>query len=249
MSYLAYFPNQDVTIVVLSNASPGAPGTSPMVLWRTLADLFLWEELDQRPSFRRGKELDKEALEKYVGTYDFQLLGTLRVRVEDGKLFAQLSAQSEVPLEPQGGNTFYYSDGGAEFSFNLNDKDEVRGVTLVQAGFRIEAEQYDEPEIIELDADDLRQYVGDYDFRSAVMQIRVGKDGNLTAKLGAQPVLTIYPSARNAFFWKIVRANIEFKFDPETGEVTGLEHHQNGKTINALRMKKVSPEGLAPSGF
>jgi CubicO group peptidase (beta-lactamase class C family) len=61
------------------------------------------------------------------------------------------------------------------------------------------------------------------------------KDGKLYAKLGDQPAFRIYPYAPNAFFYRIVDAQVTFTVDAN-GNATGLVLHQNGLDIPAKRV-------------
>ena len=78
-------------------------------------------------------------------------------------------------------------------------------------------------------------YVGEYDYGSAVMVIT--RDGDqLWAQLGTQQRHEVFPAAMDEFFWKIVNARVRFQRDKE-GKVIAAEHKQSGVTINAPRQK------------
>jgi CubicO group peptidase (beta-lactamase class C family) len=59
-------------------------------------------------------------------------------------------------------------------------------------------------------------------------------NGVLYAKLGEQPRFRIYPYGPNAFFYRIVDAQLTFSVDAN-GKATGLVLHQNGREIPAKR--------------
>ena len=77
-------------------------------------------------------------------------------------------------------------------------------------------------------------YVGRYDYRSAVMTVR--RDGDkLMAQLTTQPEFQIFPSGDDKFFWKVVDAQCEFQRD-ENGKVTGVRHSQGPAKFLAPRL-------------
>ena len=65
----------------------------------------------------------------------------------------------------------------------------------------------------------------------------VALNGNqLTAKLGGQSALPIFPQSETMFFLKVVDAQIEFPKDDGSGKASQLTLHQNGRDMTAPRM-------------
>lgn len=82
----------------------------------------------------------------------------------------------------------------------------------------------------------LDEYVGEYDYQSAVLRVR--RDGShLLAKLTGQPEYEIYPVSDSEFVWHVVEAKVKFVKD-EHGRVVHAVHHQNGGTFEAPRMQE-----------
>lgn len=78
-------------------------------------------------------------------------------------------------------------------------------------------------------------YVGQYDYRSAIMTI--SRDGDkLMAELTGQPKLEIFPAAKDKFFWKVVDAQADFQRDDD-GKVTGVRHAQGIAKFLAPRIQ------------
>jgi CubicO group peptidase (beta-lactamase class C family) len=81
-------------------------------------------------------------------------------------------------------------------------------------------------------------FAGRYSYPAAVMTI-TNEGERLFAQLTGQPRLEIFPSGPDAFFAKVVDAQIVFQRN-EQREVIALEHTQGGRTFKAPRM--VAPE-------
>ena len=87
---------------------------------------------------------------------------------------------------------------------------------------------------IALPADSLDTYVGEYQLAPA-FAISIRKvNGSLVAQATGQSAFPIYPSARDAFFFRVVDAQISFVRD-SAGKVTSLILHQNGRDQPAPR--------------
>ncbi len=85
----------------------------------------------------------------------------------------------------------------------------------------------------------LQDYVGRYAYpQGMILNVTIEGD-QLFAKLGAQPKFEIFPRGDDAFFWKVVDAQVNFVRD-ETGKVVEVVHHQNGQTFKAPLMEETS---------
>jgi hypothetical protein len=88
---------------------------------------------------------------------------------------------------------------------------------------------------ITLDPKALSRFVGVYDLGPASMVITL--EGNqLSAKLGNQPNIPIFPESETMFFLKVVDAQIEFPKDDGSGKASQLILHQNGRDQTAKRL-------------
>jgi len=93
----------------------------------------------------------------------------------------------------------------------------------------------DNPAEITLSAAVLDRYVGDYQLSPSAV-ISVTRSGEqLSAQLTGQPAVEIYPSSPTSFFYKVVKATVDFDVDTQ-GSVTALMLHQNGANLNAPRI-------------
>jgi CubicO group peptidase (beta-lactamase class C family) len=85
-------------------------------------------------------------------------------------------------------------------------------------------------------------YVGRYDYRSQVQEISV-ENGRIFGRLTGQKRYEIFPSGPDAFFYKVVDAQMQFLRNPE-GVVVAVRHQQNGVSFRADRIEEtvVVPE-------
>ena len=107
------------------------------------------------------------------------------------------------------------------------------------------------PPIVEdssVDPKTFADFVGKYDYQNAVMTVTV-EDDALYAKLTDQEKTRIFPKAKDAFFWKVVDAQVEFLRNEE-GKVIAARHTQGGNSFKAAKFDdekvKLSAEQLAP---
>ena len=84
-----------------------------------------------------------------------------------------------------------------------------------------------------IDPKTFTDFVGRYDYQSAIMTVTVEEDG-LFAQITGQPKNRIFPKAKDAFFWKDVDAEVTFLRD-EKGKVNAGRHSQGGNTFKAAR--------------
>ncbi|HSI10959.1 MAG TPA: serine hydrolase, partial [Chthoniobacter sp.] len=84
-----------------------------------------------------------------------------------------------------------------------------------------------------IDPKTFADYVGRYDYQSAILNVTVEND-HLYAQLTGQAKYEIFPKAPDDFFWKITDARVHFLRN-EKGEVIAVRHTQNGNSFRAKR--------------
>jgi len=85
-----------------------------------------------------------------------------------------------------------------------------------------------------IDPKSFADYLGRFDYQGGIMTVSVEGDAILSQITG-QPRHRIYPKAKDAFFWKVVEAEVTFLRD-EKGQVTAARHSQNGSTFRAAKI-------------
>ncbi len=229
-SYLARYPEQKLTVAVLANAefSPGAKA-------RVLAEFWLAAVMEPRLERKEKKGIAGKSYEDYAGRYDYGA-GVMTVEREGARLFAQLGLQARFEIFPAGGDEFFWKVVEARVKFERDNSGKVTRILHTQGGAVIKAPRLARQVVVEVDPAIYDAYVGRYDYGSGQM-LTVTRDGDkLMAKMTAQPKLRLLPRSKKDFFFKVVNAEVTFVSDPG-GKVIGVEHLQNGKTIEAPRLK------------
>ena len=122
-SNLVRFPEQNVTIVALHNASPAVPDLTPTHVTAQLANLFLWPEMEPREVFEVNPNVSSNIYDRYVGRYDYG--GAILSVTKDGdQLFAQLTGQPRFEIYPATETKFFWKvvDANVEFLLDENQK-------------------------------------------------------------------------------------------------------------------------------
>jgi CubicO group peptidase (beta-lactamase class C family) len=176
--------------------------------------------------------LQAASLDPYAGTYALSDRFRLKVFRAGDQLQAQATGQGAFPIYASGPDEFFARIASIGISFVRDAKGDVSGLVLHQNGDHparklSAAELPPEPKAIELDAATLGSYVGKYDFGIDATLAVTLRDGQLEAKLGAQPAFPIFPSARDKFFYRVVDAQLEFERDGN-GKVIAVILHQDG---------------------
>ena len=128
-TFLAYYPEDKLTVVVLANLN----GQAPDAIASKLAAVAHGENV-VLPSERKEVTVSPAILAKYVGTYklmpDFDIVMTL----EGGQLMTQATGQPKFPLFAESETKFFLKVVDAEVKFFKNDKGEVTHLILHQGG-------------------------------------------------------------------------------------------------------------------
>jgi CubicO group peptidase (beta-lactamase class C family) len=131
-TYVAWFPEERATFVVLSNVENGTPTTQ---IETRLARLALADKVVMPPAAK----VDAEVLARYAGRYELDpKLGNIvfDVTAENGDLLIKPSHSDRHKFVPISETEFYdFDDGGdVRFIFQKNEKNEVTGITIRGVG-------------------------------------------------------------------------------------------------------------------
>ena len=138
-SSLTRYPNEALTIVVLSNLGTALPG-------RIAEDLaaIAFNEPYEIPTRPEAIDLDPAIYEKYVGTYQLLPEMQIAIRVEDGELTAQATGQGSFVLYPTSETEFFAEVADITVVFSVSDVGTVEGLTLRQMGQELVAPKIEE---------------------------------------------------------------------------------------------------------
>jgi len=90
------------------------------------------------------------------------------------------------------------------------------------------------PKHADLGPEVIREYLGDYTLTPSFIITISEEGGAVYAQATGQGKVPIYPSARDEFFYTVVKAEISFQRDA-SGKVTGLVLHQAGQDMPAKK--------------
>ncbi len=129
---IARVPEDDICIVLLSNASDG-----------TLHDIttsifaILYNKAYELPKERTVIKVPEEILKQYEGEYEIKPGFDVIISVKDGELMAAPTGQPTNILYAEKQDFFFMKSQDIEIEFTRNDKKEVDGFILNQGGAKI----------------------------------------------------------------------------------------------------------------
>ena len=126
-THLARYPDDRVTVVVLSNVQ----GASASAVSGSLAAIVFGEPYSI-PKQRVAISLPSETLDKYVGGYQLMPNVTLTVTNEGGKLFVKVSGQQNLEMFPESEKEFFLKVVDAQLKFETDASGKVTQVIFKQ---------------------------------------------------------------------------------------------------------------------
>ena len=229
-SYLARYPEQNLTVAVLANAE-----FSPARIARVLAELWLSTVMEPRSERKEKTGLAGKGYDDYVGRYDYGV-GVMTIEREGEQLFAQLALQPRLEIFPAGDDGFFWKVVEARVKFERDKSGKVTRILHSQGGGEIKAPRLTRQVVVKVDPAIYDAYVGRYDYGEG-QTLTVTREGDkLMGQMTAQPKLLLLPRSKKDFFFKVVNAEVSFVSGPG-GKITGVEHLQGGKTIKAPRLE------------
>ena len=232
-TYLAYYPDDKLTVVVLANLN----GPVPDEMGPKLGALAHGETA-QLTSERKEIAVSREILARYVGTYELVPGVNLMMTLDGNQLMTQLSGQQKFPIFAESETRFFLKVVDAQLEFGKDEKGAVTFVVLHQNGrdqkaIRKSDTVLERKEIAVAPAI-LTAYVGTYQLSPAVDFVITIDGAQLMAQITGQPKLPLFAESERSFFYKAVDAQVEFAKD-EKGAVTHLVLHQGGRDVTAMR--------------
>ncbi len=230
-SYLTYWPEQDVTIVVLANAMP-SNGPDPADCANTLGEFFFFPLLAEQNSYAVA-QVDLALLPDYVGRYAYPGGTIMNVRLQDNHLLAQLTGQAEFELFPESTDIFFWRITEAKIAFQRDATGKITGGIHQQSGRSMNVTRMPDEVTVAVDPAILDRYTGTYDLRGS--DLVVERRGNqLVIVMANQPEMEIFPRSETEFYLKIVQATVKFETDAN-GRAVQLLLNQAGMEMEAPR--------------
>jgi CubicO group peptidase (beta-lactamase class C family) len=128
-TYLTYYPDEKMTVVVLGNLN----GDAPDRIGGQLAAVAHGETV-VLPSERHEVAVDPRILATYVGNYELAPGFVLAVTLEGGQLMTQATGQPKIPIFAESPTRFFPKVVDAEIEFTKDKNGVVTGLILHQGG-------------------------------------------------------------------------------------------------------------------
>jgi hypothetical protein len=129
-TFLARFPEEKVTIVVLRNADYGSNNNK---ISGDLAAIVLGEKIEV-PHERVAIKIDPKILDAYVGQYELNPNFIITMTREGDRLMTQATGQPKFELFPESETKFFLKVVDAQVTFVKDDKGVVTHLILHQGG-------------------------------------------------------------------------------------------------------------------
>ena len=221
-TFVAFSPKTGAGIAILSNIQLGS---------ETLG----FGLLSAKAPHPKDEVLTNAA--EYVGRYPLNPTFAIDISEANGTLRLQATRQPAFGLRAIARDRFVVIGVPAEVSFERDGTGKVAALVLHQNGLDQRGPRGElpaPPKEATLPIETLREYVGSYPLVPTFVVAITDDGGNLFAQATGQPKIQVFASAKDEFFYKIVNAQISFKRD-DSGKVTGLVLHQNGRDIPATK--------------
>ena len=232
-TFLAYYPDDKLTVVALSNLNGGAP----QQIVSQLAAIARGEKVEL-PSERKEISVAPKILEQFVGTYQLAPKVNMMITIESGQLISQVSGQGKVPLFATSETKFFPKVVDAEIEFGKDDKGAVTHLVLHQGGRDTKASRTSDKVVehkeIAVSSTILAQYPGTYELRPGFDLVITLEGNQLVSQATGQTKIPLYAESETKFFPKVMDAEIEFLKDNK-GTVTHLMLRQGAMETKAPR--------------
>ena len=173
----------------------------------------------------------------YPGDYPLMAGFVIKISQEKGSIYLQATGQPRFRLTPKSAETFSLIGVPAEITFERDGEGKVIALVLHQNGMdqrALRGALPPAPHHVDLPHENLLEYPGSYTLAPSFVLTITEEGGTLYAQASGQGKAPIYASARDEFFYTVVKAEISFQRDG-SGKVTGLVLHQAGQNMPAPR--------------
>ena len=232
-TFLAYYPDDKLTVVALSNLNGGAP----QQIVSQLAAIARGEKVEL-PSERKEISVAPKILQQFVGTYQLAPKVNMMITIESGQLISQVSGQGKVPLFATSETKFFPKVVDAEIEFGKDDKGVVTHLVLHQGGRDMKASRTSDKVVehkeIAVSSTILAQYPGTYELRPGFDLVITLEGNQLVSQATGQTKIPLYAESEMKFSPKVMDAEIEFLKD-DKGTVTHLMLRQGAMETKAPR--------------
>jgi CubicO group peptidase (beta-lactamase class C family) len=221
LSQLATVPSERMTVVMLTNMSPGEVNLDP----NPILEAYLWEKMPEQTSNIVSN--DVVDVSKYVGRYDFTNGAVMIFSSEGGKLFAQMSGQGKFEVFPSGKDEFFWKVVDAKMKFVTDEKGQVTHGLFTQSGREINVKKLPDLKFVTIDPAIFTQYIGKYDYGNNFVIAITTEGDKFFAQATNQPKFQIHPLSEQEFALTVVDAKLIFVKETN-GKVSAMVLEQGG---------------------
>jgi uncharacterized protein YneR len=230
-TFLAYYPDSQVTIVALANVN----GNAPQEIAGKLGPLAHGEKIALRTE-RKEITIPPSILAAYVGTYQLAPKVNIMITVNDDQLVSQMSGQGKIPLFAESETLFFPKVVDAEIEFG---KDEKGPFLVLHQGGRDQKAVRTSDTVLErkevaIAPGILAKYAGTYQLRQGFDLVVTADGDQLMAQATGQGKFRMFPESETKFFSKAVDLQVEF-FPDEKSAVSHLILHQGPVETKAAK--------------
>lgn len=220
VSHLAYYPEVDISVVVLTNGL----NYDIRKVYEALLDAYFGKEVPV-PEFGKVVDLAPELLEPLQGHYKSETHPLdISITLVDKQLYAQATGQGGFPLSALDENNFEFVKAGIEIRFD-RDSDMFEIKQGGRADVFIKVTNAEKEKSIDVPEKILKQYVGTYQADNFPLDIEIMiKNGQLYAQATGQSAFPLTPISHNKF--KFTLADIVIEFDVEKRHLTITQRGQ-----------------------
>jgi len=231
ISQLARYPEENVTVVLLTNIAPPEVNISS----NTIAEFLLWEKMEKQKS-RVVNTSVSEDINQYVGRYDFQG-AVMIVTAENNNLFAQLTGQPKFPIFPYGEGEYFWKVVDAKIRFIKNANGEVGYGDFEQNGNKLKVSKLKDELIVSIDKALYILYSGKYDYGNELIITISTENDRIFAQATNQPRFEILPLSEKEFTIRELNARLLFVKEPD-GKVNKFILDMAGQKKDVVRLPR-----------
>ena len=162
-SYLTRFPDENLSVIVFSNAAEFNPGS----IAHSVADIYLNNKIKVEPKKEEAKEestsealtVAQNTVANYIGDFELQPGFIITISENDEQLYVQATGQPIVLLTPVSTTEFKVTGVEARIEFIPNEGERIKSIKLHQGGQIMEAARVEE---FDKTAVNLSDFAGDF---------------------------------------------------------------------------------------
>ncbi|QIP14593.1 serine hydrolase [Spirosoma aureum] len=132
-TYYIQFPQDDITLILLSNVDDASDITSPEPTVRDLINI-VYDLPYQLPKNRKIVSVAQPVLTQYIGRYRHSDDRIMAITMESGQLFLQITGQPRFEVYAESDTEFFLKVVDAQLTFRKNETGQVAQVVVRQGG-------------------------------------------------------------------------------------------------------------------